>query len=185
MTGERAVAIAVAYVVALPIGWDWEKQRQSAGVRTFPLVAVASCAYVLVARHILGPGAPNLDRVIQGLMTGIGFIGGGAIFKHGGTMHGAAAAASIWCTGALGAAVACGAWDIAVILSAINLLTLKLLGPLRNSIAPRTARTIRSRSRRVCPASTPLLCRRGSVPGRELVDPTFPTFTAGAHMKER
>jgi len=162
----------VAYVLALPIGWDWEKQRQSAGVRTFPLVAVASCAYVLVARHILGPGAPNLDRVIQGLMTGIGFIGGGAIFKHGGTMH--------------GAAVACGAWDIAVILSAINLLTLKLLGPLRNSIAPPpTARTIRGGSRRARPASTPLLYRRGSVPGRELVDPTFPAFTAGAHMKER
>ncbi len=133
-TGERALSIAVAYVLALPIGWDWEKQHQSTGLRTFPLVAVASCSYVLVAQHIIGPGGPNLDRIIQGLMTGIGFIGGGAIFKHGANVHGAAAAASIWCTGALGAAVACGAWDIAVILSIINRVTLMLLGPLRKAI---------------------------------------------------
>ncbi len=134
MTGARALAVAVSYVLALPIGWDWEKEHQSAGLRTFPLVAVASCSFVLVAQHVAGPGA-NMDRVIQGLMTGIGFIGAGAIFRQGGVIHGAAAAASIWCTGALGAAVACGAWDIAVMLSVINLATLKLLGPLRRSAA--------------------------------------------------
>ena len=133
-TGERALAIGVSFLLALPIGRDWERLRQSAGIRTFPLVAVASCSYVLVSKHILGPGAPNLDRVIQGLMTGIGFIGGGAIFKQGPNVHGAATAASIWCTGAIGAAAACGAWDIAVLLSAINLLTVQVLGPIRGTL---------------------------------------------------
>ncbi len=70
-------------------------------------------------------------------MTGIGFIGGGAIFKEGATVHGTATAASIWCTGALGAAVAFGAWDIAILLSAINLATVRLGRPVKKTLAGR------------------------------------------------
>jgi putative Mg2+ transporter-C (MgtC) family protein len=53
-------------------------------------------------------------------MTEIGFIGGGAIFRHGMTVIGTSTAASVWCAGALGAAVACGAWDIAVMPGIVN-----------------------------------------------------------------
>jgi putative Mg2+ transporter-C (MgtC) family protein len=133
-SGERLLSVAVAYVLALPIGWNWEKIRHNSGLRTFPLVAVASCCYVLVARHVVGPNNQNLDRVIQGLMTGIGFIGGGAIFRQGANVRGTATAASIWCVGALGAAVACGAWDIAVMLGVVNLATLRLLRPVKEMI---------------------------------------------------
>ena len=65
-------------------------------------------------------------------MTGIGFIGGGAIFRHGMNVIGTSTAASVWCVGALGAAVACGAWDIAVLLGVVNLATLRLLRPLKD-----------------------------------------------------
>jgi len=132
--GYHALRIALAYVLALPVGWNWERVRHSTGLRTFPLVAVASCSYVLVALYAFGPGA-SLDRVIQGLMTGIGFIGGGAIFKEGATVHGTATAASIWCTGALGAAVAFGAWDIAILLSAINLATVQVWRPVKKTLS--------------------------------------------------
>ncbi len=128
------MSVAIAYVLALPIGWNWEKLRHNTGLRTFPLVAVASCSYVLVAKHALGPNDPNIDRVIQGLMTGIGFIGGGAIFYQGVNVRGTATAASIWCVGALGAAVACGAWDIAVLLGVVNLATLRLLRPVKEML---------------------------------------------------
>ncbi|HEX8983924.1 MAG TPA: MgtC/SapB family protein, partial [Bryobacteraceae bacterium] len=104
------------------------------GLRTFPLVAVASCCYVLVAKQALGSNDANLDRVIQGLMTGIGFIGGGAIFRHGANVYGTSTAASVWCVGALGAAVACGAWDIAILLGAVNVATLQLLRPLKEKL---------------------------------------------------
>jgi putative Mg2+ transporter-C (MgtC) family protein len=134
-TGQHALRILLAYILALPVGWNWERIRHSTGLRTFPLVAIASCSYVLVARYALGAADPNLDRVIQGLMTGIGFIGGGAIFKEGATVHGTATAASIWCTGALGAAVAFGAWDIAIMLSAINLGTIALWRPVKKTLA--------------------------------------------------
>ena len=123
--GDHLLAIAIAYVLALPIGWDWERIRHSVGLRTFPLVAVASCCYVLVARHATA-SSDGLERVIQGLMTGIGFIGGGAIFRQGPTVHGAATAASIWCVGALGAAVGFRAYDIAVVLALVNLVTVRL-----------------------------------------------------------
>lgn len=132
-TGLNLLSVAVAYVLALPIGWDWEKIRHSVGLRTFPLVAVASCCYVLIARRVIGSTA-SFEHIIQGLMTGIGFIGGGAIFKQGPTVHGTATAASIWGVGALGAAVGFGAYDIAVILSLVNLVTVRLLKPLKESL---------------------------------------------------
>jgi putative Mg2+ transporter-C (MgtC) family protein len=60
-------------------------------------------------------------------MTGIGFIGGGAILKHGASVRGTATAASVWNTGAIGAAVAFHRYEIAVVLAVINFLTLRLL----------------------------------------------------------
>ena len=120
--------LAVAYVLALPVGWYREKEAHSVGVRTFPIVAMASCGYILLAM----PNDPSSQsRIIQGLVAGIGFIGGGAILKSEGNVHGVATAASIWNTGVLGAAVAEERWLLAVVLSALNLFTLRVLMPLK------------------------------------------------------
>ena len=78
------ISVSVAYVLAMPVAWDREKEVRSAGLRTFPLVAVASCGYMLVGMSILGSGADSVSRIIQGLITGIGFIVGGAILKDRG-----------------------------------------------------------------------------------------------------
>jgi putative Mg2+ transporter-C (MgtC) family protein len=126
--------IAVAYLLALPIGWEREKEAHSLGIRTFPLVAMASCGYMLLGETF---NAPNMDansRIIQGLVTGIGFIGGGAILKTQGSVRGTATAASIWNTGVVGAAVALGRYEIAIVLSVLNLLTLRLLLPLKQKL---------------------------------------------------
>ena len=127
-------SVTVAYLLALPVGWDREKVARSAGLRTFPLVAVASCGYLLLATSILGNGSEGTSRVIQGLIAGIGFIGGGAILKHRDSVHGTATAASIWNTGAIGAAVAFRRYEIALVLSVINFATLRLLTPLKQSL---------------------------------------------------
>jgi putative Mg2+ transporter-C (MgtC) family protein len=97
-------------------------------------VAVASCGFAIVGTQLAGGSAESLSRIIQGLITGIGFIGGGAILKHGGTVRGTATAASIWNTGAIGIAVALGRYEIAVVLSVVNFLTLRLLTPLKESV---------------------------------------------------
>jgi putative Mg2+ transporter-C (MgtC) family protein len=64
-------------------------------------------------------------RVLQGIITGIGFIGGGAILKTKSTVRGTATAASLWNTGLIGMAVAFGRYEIAILMSIINFLTLR------------------------------------------------------------
>ena len=73
------VALALAYGLALPIGWNREKEERSAGVRTFPLVAMAACSFVLISTSLPGATPDVQSRILAGLMTGIGFVGGGAI----------------------------------------------------------------------------------------------------------
>lgn len=129
--------IVGAFLLALPIAWDREKSTRIMGLRTFPLVAVASCAYVLIAVVVLGGDKDAQARIVQGLITGIGFIGGGAILKDsGGSVRGTATAASVWTTGAVGAAVAYGRIEIAVIISVINFLTLRILTPIQRNMEP-------------------------------------------------
>jgi putative Mg2+ transporter-C (MgtC) family protein len=129
--GIIAAKVIGAYFLALPIGWERERVQHSVGLRTFPLVAMASCGYVLLADTLGGPDPAARSRIIQGLTTGIGFIGGGAIMRAKGNVHGTSTAASIWNTGVIGAAVAERHLEIAVILSLLNLITLHLLVPMR------------------------------------------------------
>lgn len=123
---ENLFHLAIAYVLALPMGIEREKNARSAGLRTFPLVAMASCGFVLVGLGALAAdaSADASARILYGLMTGIGFIGGGAILKRGGAVEGTATAASIWATGAVGAAVGFGAYEVAVAVSLATGLTL-------------------------------------------------------------
>jgi putative Mg2+ transporter-C (MgtC) family protein len=128
--------ILISYVLTLPLGYLREKEAHSVGVRTFPIVAIASCGYLLVCRT--GTTSDAFTRVLQGLIAGIGFIGGGAILKEGATIHGAATAASVWNTGVIGAAVALGKFDVALILAALNGLTLHFMKPLKDRLDMRT-----------------------------------------------
>ena len=123
--------LAVAYALSLPIAWEREQQERSAGLRTFPLVALACCGYMLLSAQLFGGSDEAQARVAEGLITGIGFIGGGAILKTRASVQGTATAASIWNTGAIGMAVAYGHYEIAVALSVVNFLTLRLLTPLK------------------------------------------------------
>src|ERR1035438_2691402 len=124
---EDVVKLAIAYVLALPVGWYREKEAHSAGVRTFPLVAMASCGYVLLGTPAAHMSMEAQSRIIQGLVAGIGFIGGGAILKSESRVHGVATAASIWNTGVVGASVALDRYLLAAMLAALNLFALRVL----------------------------------------------------------
>jgi putative Mg2+ transporter-C (MgtC) family protein len=130
------VALTIAYALAFPIGWDREKATRSAGLRTFPLVALASCGFVQATESLLADSPEAIARIVEGLITGIGFIGGGAILKDGLSVRGTATAASIWATGAIGTAVGLGALDVAVSVAVMTFLTLKLLPILKNGDNP-------------------------------------------------
>jgi putative Mg2+ transporter-C (MgtC) family protein len=127
----HTLALAAAYALALPIGWNRERAERSAGLRTFPLVALASCGFVQATESLISNSPEAMARIIEGLITGVGFIGGGAILKHGSSVQGTATAASLWSTGAIGAAVGLGSYDVAVIVAIFTILTLQLLSPLK------------------------------------------------------
>ena len=123
--------VTIAYLLAFPIAWNRERETHSAGLRTFPIVAAASCALAIVGTGMTGASPDVYSRILQGLVTGIGFIGGGAILRDGGTIHGTATAASVWCVGITGAAVGFGMYHIAIVLSLVTFLTLRYLMPLK------------------------------------------------------
>lgn len=125
--GTHFLAMAAAFALAIPIGWDREKRVRSAGLRTFPLVALASCGFVQASENLLVHSPDGMAKVIEGLITGIGFIGGGAILKQGTSVHGTATAASLWATGAIGVSVGLGSFDVAITIAAFTFLTLRLL----------------------------------------------------------
>ncbi len=115
--------IGIAYALALPIAWNREKAERTAGLRTFPLVAMASCGYMLIGLQVLTTTDAE-SRVLYGIIAGMGFIGGGAILKNKGSVDGTATAASLWNTGAIGVAIAFHRYEIALVLSALNFFTL-------------------------------------------------------------
>ncbi len=123
--------LVVAYLLALPIGWNREKAERSAGIRTFPLVAIASCGLVQAAEAMTTGSPEAMARIIEGIITGMGFIGGGAILRHKESVRGTATAASLWVTGAIGIAVGIGNLDVAVILALVTFVTLFALSPLK------------------------------------------------------
>lgn len=137
LIGAHIRDMTIAYLLAFPIGWDREKRQRTAGLRTFPLVAVASCAYVLLGFQILDTTEAE-SRVMSGIISGMGFIGGGAILKTvidgKGEVQGTATAASLWVTGAIGIAVAANRLEIAMLLSLLTFVTLRLLTSAKDHI---------------------------------------------------
>lgn len=121
---DNVVHLGVAFLLTIPMGWDRERSSRGPGLRTFPLVAIGSCAFLLIGRTLLD-GSESHARLLYGLMTGIGFIGGGSILKDRGNVSGTATAASIWNTGAIGAAVAWQRYEIAIALAAVNFALLR------------------------------------------------------------
>lgn len=107
------------------------------GIRTYPIVAMGSCAYFLVAQRIFGPEDDAMARIFQGLIQGIGFLGTAAIIKNQTEaedthVQGTATAASIWSTGVIGAAVAYGFYEIAIASSTLIFITLRYLVRFKN-----------------------------------------------------
>ncbi|MDX1499587.1 MAG: MgtC/SapB family protein [Woeseiaceae bacterium] len=127
------VQLSIAWVITVPIAWDRESSSRGAGLRTFPLVAVAACGYTLVGIAVLDSTDAEA-RVLQGLITGIGFIGGGAILKSNGSVTGTATAASIWNTGLIGVAVAFHRYEVALVMALINFVTLRFVRELKSEV---------------------------------------------------
>lgn len=119
--------LAIAYVLAFLIGFNREREDESAGLRTFPLVAVAACGFIQATEGFAGADPGASARVVEGIVTGIGFIGGGTIIKSGGEVHGTATAAALWATAAIGISVGHLQYDVAAVIAGFTVVTLYLV----------------------------------------------------------
>ena len=127
----HGVQLGIAFVLSLPIALNRELEDNGAGLRTFPLVTIASCAFMLVGMDVFR-GSDAEARIMYGIMTGMGFIGGGAIFKNEDGAKGTATAAGLWNTGAIGISVAYSRYEIAIILSVVGFIILQFAAPFKN-----------------------------------------------------
>ena len=136
MDWQNLVDLLTAYLLAFPVGWERERDERSAGLRTFTLVSLACCAFVLISKIAFHDIAAQ-SRTLQGLIGGIGFIGAGTIMKYQGSVHGTATAAGLLVTAIIGIAVAFHAYDIAVVLSLTSLFTLRTFQAWKSKFGPR------------------------------------------------
>jgi putative Mg2+ transporter-C (MgtC) family protein len=135
LLGTVALKLTLSWALSLPTGWWREREIHAVGIRTFPIVAMASCGYLLILQGDAGTDSFTASsRVLLGVVAGFGFGGGGAIVRDGMSVHGTATAASIWNTGAIGAAVAMGKYEVAIVLAVLNVITLRGLVPLKKRL---------------------------------------------------
>jgi putative Mg2+ transporter-C (MgtC) family protein len=107
------------------IGWERERHRNivSAGIRTYGAISLGACAFGVVGMYILDS---DPSRVAAQVVTGIGFLGGGIIFRQGDYVTGLTTAATLWATAAVGLAVAFGMYVTALLTALLLFLLLYL-----------------------------------------------------------
>lgn len=107
------------------IGWERERHRHiiSAGIRTYGAISLGACAFGVVGLYIAGS---DPSRVASQVVTGIGFLGGGIIFRQGDYVTGLTTAATLWATAAVGLAVSMGLYLNALLISLLIYLLLYL-----------------------------------------------------------
>lgn len=131
----HTVQMALAFGLVLPVGFNRESSRQSIGLRTFPLVSLASCSFTLLGFELNSDDDSLMGEVLGGIITGIGFVGGGAILQKDDRIEGTSTAAAIWAAGCVGVAVAMGRLEIAVLISVFMVGIFYFVSPLKQKLS--------------------------------------------------
>jgi len=144
--GTVAVRILIAAGLGAAIGFERELRDQFAGLRTHMLVALGSCLFTLVSAYgfhefAVAPSTQavraDVTRVASQIVVGIGFLGGGAILRHGGTIRGLTTAATLWVVAAIGLAVGVGFYSSALVVTGVAIVALEGLKPFEKRMARR------------------------------------------------
>lgn len=133
---ELALRLGSALVLGGAIGWNRQKTHKAAGLRTHMLVSLGAAVCVLLPLQLNGnAGAEGLSRAVQGVATGVGFLGAGEILqvahkagrKQEIRVTGLTSAASLWVTAAIGMAAGCGLWPLGILATGLTWITLGLV----------------------------------------------------------
>ncbi len=127
LTVEIILRLLLAVALGAGIGYQRERANKPAGLRTHILIATGAALFTVVSLFGFGDGV-DPSRVAAGVVTGIGFIGAGVIFRgiRGDHVAGLTTAASIWATAAIGVAAGVGMYLIAAVITAIVVLVLMI-----------------------------------------------------------
>ncbi len=140
---ELISRLCLALLAGIVLGLNRWLHHKSAGIRTHSLVALGSAMAMLMTGSQIGADAQALSRVLQGLVTGIGFLGAGVIIRENSSrrIHGLTTAASLWACALLGAAFGAGQVTLGLIALSAMLLTLLIGGPLEMLVGRLTGHT--------------------------------------------
>lgn len=127
------IRFAVSLLVGGLIGLERQLEHKPAGLRTIILVCLGSTVMTLIAFE-LRPLDADMGKIIAGVITGIGFLGAGAIIRAGADVHGLTTAATIWLASALGIAIGAGYYLLALIAAVLTLAVLRGLGFLERAL---------------------------------------------------
>ncbi|MFN7930092.1 MAG: MgtC/SapB family protein [Blastocatellia bacterium] len=139
--GEISLRLGIAIVSGSVLGLNRELHNKPAGLRTHALVTLGAAIITLSSLHFTPDGhltnPDALSRVIQGIITGIGFLGAGVILRdaNGRQVYGLTTAATVWCAAGLGIACGMGYWRFVLLSVGIILLVLVTGGPLEKFVA--------------------------------------------------
>ena len=129
---EEIIQLLVSVAIGSILGLERELQSKAAGVRTLALICVGSTLFTLMSIRLGGEN--NADRIVANIVTGIGFLGAGVIFKNGYSVLGLTTAAAVWVAAAMGVAVGVKDYQLAWITLLITLTILEIFERLQSKI---------------------------------------------------
>jgi putative Mg2+ transporter-C (MgtC) family protein len=126
---EFSSRIFIAMLMGLVIGFERQWHHKSAGLRTNTLVAIGSALYVLLSILLTQTGG-DVTRIIGQVVTGIGFLCAGVIYRESFSVHGLTTAVTIWCSSAIGCLAAAGFFKESIIATGLILIVNTILKPI-------------------------------------------------------
>ena len=138
---ELIERLLLSALLGAAIGFEREWRQKYAGLRTNILIAIGSTLFTVMSIDLSSGSGGDPTRVAAQIVTGIGFLGAGAIMRTGADVRGLTTAATIWVNAAIGVAVGGGEYHLAVIATGITLLVLVILNPVENWLDRRLRRS--------------------------------------------
>lgn len=113
--GDFVLKLFVSGMCGALVGWEREAREKAAGLRTHTLLAMGACLFMILSMNIAKTSDADPMRAVQGLLTGLGFLAGGVIFREGTSVKGLTTAVGMWILGAIGLAVGMGKYAEAIL----------------------------------------------------------------------
>jgi len=138
ISAHDVLAIVLAVVLGAAVGLERELSGKAAGLRTNILICLGAALFTLISRQMAGGTDGSITRIAAQVVTGVGFLGAGAIIQDRGGVHGLTTAATIWLVASIGMACGAGLYHLAVVTTVAAILVLLGLMPLTRPLQKRS-----------------------------------------------